>query len=80
MAVTINGIRIVCAYVPNGQEVGSEKYAYKLPWLDALIQWLKSELKQHPKLALLGDYNIAPADADDHDPIAWQGQVLVSDA
>ncbi len=80
IAATIEGMRIVCAYVPNGQEVGSEKYAYKLSWLEALLQWLEAEMQQHTKLALLGDYNIAPADADVHDPLAWQGQILVSDA
>ncbi len=80
IAGTIEGMRIICAYVPNGQEVGSDKYDYKLRWLDALAQWLESELKQYPQLAILGDYNIAPADADVHDPIAWKDQVLVSDA
>ena len=80
ISATIEGMRVICAYVPNGQEVGSDKYAYKLRWLEALVQWLESELKQHASLALLGDYNIAPADADVCDPVAWQGQVLVSDA
>ena len=79
IAATISGIRIVCAYIPNGQSVGSDKYEYKLRWLDGLINWLASELQQHPKLALLGDYNIAPEDADVHDPAAWEGQVLVSE-
>ena len=80
ISATIEGMRVICAYVPNGQEVGSDKYAYKLRWLEALVQWLESELRQHASLALLGDYNIAPADADVCDPVAWQGQVLVSDA
>jgi len=80
IAATIDGMRVVCAYVPNGQAVGSDKYAYKLRWLDGLLSWLGAELAQYPSLALLGDYNIAPADADVHDPAAWQGQVLVSDA
>lgn len=80
LAATIEGMRIVCAYVPNGQAVDSDKYQYKLRWLEALVQWLQAELKQHESLALLGDYNIAPADADVHDPAAWEGQVLVSDA
>jgi exodeoxyribonuclease-3 len=80
ITATIQGLRIVCAYVPNGQSVGSEKYQYKLAWLKALRQWLETELSQHPNLALLGDYNIAPDDRDVHDPVAWQGQVLVSDA
>ena len=79
IAATISGVRIVCAYIPNGQSVGSDKYEYKLRWLDGLITWLASELQQHPKLALLGDYNIAPEDADVHDPAAWEGQVLVSE-
>ncbi len=80
ISATIEGMRIVCAYIPNGQAVGTDKYEYKLRWLDALAQWLSGELKQHPSLALLGDYNIAPADADVHDPAAWAGQVLCSDA
>jgi exodeoxyribonuclease-3 len=79
IAATIQGMRIVCAYVPNGQAVNSDKYQYKLRWLEALVQWLDGELKQHERLALLGDYNIAPADADVHDPVAWEGQVLVSE-
>jgi exodeoxyribonuclease III len=78
ISATINDMRIVCAYVPNGQAVGSDKYDYKLRWLEALIQWLEAELQQFPSLAVLGDYNIAPADADVHDPAAWQDQVLVS--
>jgi exodeoxyribonuclease-3 len=66
--------------VPNGQAVDSDKYQYKLKWLEALHQWLQVECQAHPNLALLGDYNIAPEDRDVHDPAAWQGQVLVSDA
>lgn len=79
IAATINGIRIVCAYFPNGQSLDSDKYQYKLRWLDALHDWLADELKSHGNLALLGDYNIAPEDRDVHDPVAWQGQVLVSE-
>lgn len=79
IAATIEGIRIVCAYVPNGQSVSSEKYQYKLAWLNALHQWLAQEMAAHKDLALLGDYNIAPEDRDVHDPAAWRGQVLVSD-
>lgn len=78
ISATIEGMRIVCAYVPNGQAVGSDKYDYKLRWLEALIQWLEAELQRFPSLAVLGDYNIAPTDADVHDPAAWQDQVLVS--
>ena len=79
IAGTIADVRIVCVYVPNGQSVDSDKYQYKLNWLAALTAWLKDELAKHPKLALLGDYNIAPEDRDVHDPQAWQGNVLVSE-
>ncbi|MGB7540393.1 MAG: exodeoxyribonuclease III [Burkholderiales bacterium] len=71
-------VRIVCAYVPNGQSVDSDKYRYKLQWLDAFRDWLAEEMKHSPRLAVLGDYNIAPADEDVHDPKAWKGQVLCS--
>ncbi|MDB5987979.1 MAG: exodeoxyribonuclease, partial [Nevskia sp.] len=80
IAATVLGVRIINVYVPNGQAVGSDKYAYKLRWLEALRGYLQTELAAHPQLAIVGDYNIAPADADVHDPIAWAGQVLCSDA
>ena len=80
ISATINDVRVVCAYFPNGQAVGSDKYAYKLRWLEALTAWLAVEIKQHAATALLGDYNIAPEDRDVHDPAAWVGQVLVSEA
>jgi exodeoxyribonuclease-3 len=80
VAATVEDIRIVCAYIPNGQSVDSDKYHYKLKWLDALRTWLEREHQAHPKLALLGDYNIAPEDADVYDPVAWEGQILCSDA
>jgi exodeoxyribonuclease-3 len=80
IAATVDGVRIVCAYIPNGQAVGSDKYEYKLKWLRALNRWLADELARHPRLALLGDYNIAPEDRDVHDPVAWRGQILCSEA
>jgi exodeoxyribonuclease-3 len=80
IAATVDGVRIVCAYMPNGQAVGSDKYEYKLKWLAALARWLGEELQRHPQLALLGDFNIAPEDRDVHDPVAWQGQILCSEA
>lgn len=80
IAATVNGVRIVCVYVPNGESVDSDKYQYKLAWLAALQAWLRDELLRHPKLALLGDYNIAPEDRDVHDPAAWAGKVLCSEA
>ncbi len=79
IAATVNGVRVVCAYFPNGQSPESDKYRYKLDWYDALIGYMAAELKAHEKLALLGDYNIAPADEDVCDPAAWAGQVLVSE-
>jgi exodeoxyribonuclease-3 len=80
IAATIGGIRVVCVYVPNGQAVESDKYYYKLGWLQTLREWLAEELQRYPKLVLLGDYNIAPEDRDVHDPIVWQGNILVSEA
>jgi len=79
IAATCGGIRIVDVYIPNGQSIDSDKYQYKLGWLSALHDWLQQELVRHPKLALLGDYNIAPEDRDVHDPKAWEGNVLVSE-
>ncbi|MBI5330255.1 MAG: exodeoxyribonuclease III [Betaproteobacteria bacterium] len=79
LAATVDGVRVVCVYIPNGQAVDSDKYHYKLRWLGALTAWLADELKRHPRLALLGDYNIAPDDRDVHDPAAWEGQILVSE-
>ena len=71
-------LRVVCGYFPNGAEVGSDKFAYKLAWLSALTGWLKEELIRHPKLLLLGDFNIAPDDRDVWDPKGWEGNILVS--
>ena len=79
IAGTVGDVRIICAYIPNGQAVGSDKYDYKLRWLDALTGWLADELAGHPNLALCGDYNIAPDDRDVHDPNAWAGQILCSE-
>ncbi len=79
LAVTIGDLRVINVYVPNGQEVGSDKYAYKLDWLQALARLLAAELKAHAKLALLGDFNIAPEARDVHDPQAWEGRVLFSE-
>ncbi len=76
---TWNEQRIVCVYAPNGQAVGSEKYEYKLRWFAALRDWLQSELARHPRLAVLGDFNVAPEDRDVHDPKAWEGEVHVSE-
>jgi exodeoxyribonuclease-3 len=79
ITATVDGTRIVCAYVPNGQSVDSDKYAYKLRWLSAFTGFLAGELRANPRLAVLGDYNIAPEPRDVHDPAQWEGQVLFSE-
>lgn len=78
IAVTVSGVRVISAYFPNGQAPGTEKFAYKLEWLAALEKWIAAELTRHPRLALTGDFNIAPDDRDVHDPAKWVGQNLVS--
>ncbi len=79
ITATVDGVRLVCVYCPNGQSLDSDKYPYKLAWYDALILWLRDELTCHPRLAVLGDYNIAPDDRDVHDPEVWKDCVLVSE-
>jgi exodeoxyribonuclease III len=78
LAVTLDGLRVINGYFPNGQAVGSEKFAYKLDWLAALTGWLREELARHEQLLLAGDFNIAPEPRDVHDPALWEGQVLFS--
>lgn len=78
ISATLDGVRVICVYVPNGESVESDKYRYKLDWLAALNGWLRDELARHPETAILGDYNIAPEDRDVHDPQAWNGKVLCS--
>lgn len=72
-------IRVISAYCPNGQSVGSDKYQYKLSWYEAFRSWLESEMQRYPNIAVLGDYNVAPADEDVHNPEKWVGEVLVSE-
>jgi len=79
IAATISGIRVICVYIPNGESVESAKYVYKFDWLRRLHSCLKEELARFPRLALLGDYNIAPQDRDVHDPKFWAGKVLFSE-
>ncbi|MCL2076132.1 MAG: exodeoxyribonuclease III [Betaproteobacteria bacterium] len=80
LAATIDGIRVISAYFPNGEAVESEKYLYKLSWMKALHEHLTDELRRYPALALCGDFNIAPEDADIHDPLRWSGGILCSDS
>ena len=78
LAATIDGIRVVNLYVPNGSSVGSEKYEYKRGWLVALRGFLEQELEQHENLVVLGDFNIAPDDRDVYDPEKWGDDILCS--
>jgi exodeoxyribonuclease-3 len=78
LAATVNGVRIVCLYVPNGQSVDSDKYRYKLDWLKKATAWLTRELAANARLVAVGDFNIAPDERDVHDPKAWESQVLFS--
>ncbi len=79
IAADVGDVRVVSVYVPNGQSVGSDKYAYKLRWFEALERWLEPEMAAHPRIAVCGDYNVAPENRDVHDPAAWEGQVLFSE-
>ena len=79
IALTLDGLRIVNGYFPNGQAVGSEKFGYKLQWLAALTDWLRGEMARHEQVLLAGDFNIAPEPRDVHDPALWDGQVLFSE-
>ena len=79
IAATVGNMRIVDAYVPNGQSVDSDKYRYKLDWLSAFTEWLAEELARYPEMAVVGDFNIAPEPDDVHNPKAWEGQVLFSE-
>ena len=76
ITASVAGIRLIGAYIPNGQAPGTDKFDYKMRWLSALREWVAAELSRHPKLVLVGDYNIAPEDRDVYDPIAWAGQIL----
>jgi exodeoxyribonuclease-3 len=79
LGVTTAGVRVLNLYVPNGQAVGSEKYDYKLNWLNALTDYLQAQLANYPKLVVLGDFNIAPEDRDVYDPKAWENKILCSE-
>ena len=78
LVATVGDVRVANLYVVNGQEVGSEKFNYKLRWLARVREFLAAELQRHPRLVVLGDFNIAPDDRDVHDPAAWHEQILCS--
>jgi exodeoxyribonuclease III len=73
-----NPIRVISIYAPNGQSLESEKYVYKLKWYEALAAWLQDELTRRPRIAVLGDFNVAPEDRDVHNPKRWEGGLHVS--
>ena len=77
IAATVGDVRVICGYFPNGQAVGSEKFEYKMRWLEALTAWVKNEMAQYPRLVLTGDFNIAPEDRDAHPD--WKDEIHVSE-
>ena len=79
LAATIGDVRVLNLYVVNGSQVGSEKYTYKLDWLQKVTEFLSADVQRHPRYVVLGDFNIAPEDADVHDPKAWEGSILCSE-
>lgn len=78
IAATVNGVRIINLYVVNGQDVGTDKYAYKLKWLEAITSWIADEKKQHEQIVINGDFNIAPDDRDVHDPAVWNDDHILT--
>jgi len=80
LGATVAGVRLYNLYVPNGSEVGSAKFDYKLDWLARMREHLRQERRHHAQLVVAGDFNIAPTDADVHDPEALAGQIHCSDA
>jgi len=78
LAATVNGVRVINVYIPNGQQVGSDKFVYKMRWLTALQAFVREQMQQYDALVLLGDFNIAPADIDIHDPARWRDKIMCS--
>ncbi len=78
LGATYAGIRVINVYVPNGASVDSDKYNYKLNWLEHFYQYIRANLITHPQMIILGDFNIALQDIDLYDPKAWQGKVIAS--
>lgn len=79
LAVTVDSTRIINVYVPNGHSVGSQKYEYKLEWLERLHEFVRQQLASYERVLVTGDFNIAPADEDVHDPQQWQDAILCSE-
>lgn len=78
LGATVGDVRVLDLYVVNGQEVGSEKFTYKLDWLEKITAYIEEDLRRHTNYVVLGDFNIAPDDRDVHDPEAWHERILCS--
>jgi exodeoxyribonuclease-3 len=78
LAATVEGVRVVNVYVPNGQSVGSDKYQFKLEWMRRLRKFLDDECWTDADVLLCGDFNVAPEERDVHDPRLWEGKILFS--
>jgi exodeoxyribonuclease-3 len=78
LAGTVAGVRVIGVYCPNGKDLDTPSYAYKLEWFAALRDWLVQELASHDKLVLTGDFNVAPRPEDTYDPDKWEGRILCS--
>lgn len=79
LCMTVGDIRILNLYIPNGENLFSEKYTYKMNWLGHLQTFLQEEVKRHPQFVMLGDFNIAPEEVDIHDPKAFQESILFTE-
>jgi exodeoxyribonuclease III len=75
VAIEGQAVRVIGGYFPNGQAPDSDKFVYKMRWQDALHDWVRAELQQHPALVLMGDFNVAPDDRDVYDPVGWHNQI-----
>lgn len=80
LAVDVSGVRLINVYIPNGQSVGSEKYQFKLQWMQRLREFLDQNCDPNAPVLLCGDFNVAPEDRDVHDPRLWQNRILCSEA
>ena len=78
MCATVGDVRVLDLYVVNGKEVGTDKYHYKLNWLEKVTQYIEDQIQQHENFVLVGDFNIAPEDRDVHNPVSWTDKILCS--
>lgn len=78
LAATVDGVRVICVYCPNGGDLDTDKYAYKLDWFQRLRDYTAATLREHERVVVLGDFNVAPRPEDTHDPEKWEGRILCS--